>query len=427
MEQEIDWEQELYGGGYKRLDRERDRRKKRDFWAGLEGVSSGVALMVDWEFIFGSAVDVLLPFLEVTGERTKSFPCPAVTPCGCRHTINETRRGELIATCGCNWDCGTYQLEPADLLFHGINMERFGGALRRALGFGEASAAAYASAGLREIGTCAAAAAPVYLGLGDTDGLLRELTRLLGLRDGPFLVLTPTGSSWSPEVEALARPHGGGHASLSSLLDAAPGVFPRKEAAGPMLAEFAARVSRGSGLARTVQEIGRSLESIARGNYELRKENSELRRLQSEGMFKFALRVEPEDFQAFAAIIALGNRKAAAEFLGVPLRTFYHRVDRWPGLGPDYGRMFRMLEWRKATDRKMVVRLEDSLMSGGTGDGAENPETVGAVLATLKDRDGDAYPDVIRQVFEALKEQDGENWASVRDELVEVLREEVLQ
>ena len=44
-------------------------------------------------------------------------------------------------------------------------------------------------------------------------------------------------------------------------------------------------------------------------------------------MFKFALRVEPEDFRAFAIIMALGNRKAAADFLKVPHRSFYDRVE----------------------------------------------------------------------------------------------------
>ncbi len=46
MEEEIDWEQELYGGGYLQVDRERDRQRKVDFWAALDGMSSGVALMV---------------------------------------------------------------------------------------------------------------------------------------------------------------------------------------------------------------------------------------------------------------------------------------------------------------------------------------------------------------------------------------------
>jgi hypothetical protein len=75
----------------------------------------------------------------------------------------------------------------------------------------------------------------------------------------------------------------------------------------------------------------------------------------------------------------------------------------------------------------MVVRLEDSLLSSGTGDAAENPETLGAVLAAMKDRDGGGYPDFLRQVLEALREQNAGNWGGVRDELVGILKEEVPQ
>jgi hypothetical protein len=171
--------------------------------------------------------------------------------------------------------------------------------------------------------------------------------------------------------------------------------------------------------------IQREIAAVAKGNYELRKENSELRRWQSEGLFKFALRVEAQDFQAFAAVMALGNRKAAAEFLGVPLRSFYDRIDRWPGRGGDYARMFRIVEWRKATDRKVMVGLEESVAFGVAAGGAENPATVAAVLSTLRDRDGAGQQEVLRQVLEALQAQNGANWVGVRDELLEMLREEV--
>ena len=427
MEQEIDWQKEIYGRGYQKLDWERDRKKERDFWAALDGGSSGVALMIDWFWIFGSAVDVIRPFLKLTGEKSESFPCPAETPCGCRHTIGETRRGELIATCGCDWDCGTYQLEPSDILFHGIDFERFGDAIRQSLGFAKPSAAPYVSGGLREIGMHAGAV-PVYLSLEDADGLLRALTRLLGQRDGPFLVLTPTGSSWSPEVEALARPHAGGHISLSSVLGSSPTGFTSNGAVQPMLAQFAKRLNRGAGLATAVKRIEDNLETIAKNAADLRRENQELKELQGAGLFQFALRVDVVDFQAFAAVMALGNRKAAAEFLDVPMRTFYDRVEAWRTRGKDYQRMFRMVEWRKATGRRIQVRLGDSLMSSD-GSNAENPETLASVLAKMKEHGSDnrSYPEILRQVWQALQEQNATNWSGVRNELVEFLGEEVPQ
>src|SRR5260370_40494800 len=219
--------------------------------------------MFDWLWTFGSSVDVIQPFLKLTGEKTESFPCPAETPCGCRHTIGETRRDELIATCCCEWQCGTYELEPADILFHGIDFERFGDAVRQALGFAKPSAAGYVSAGLREIATYAGAAVTVYLSLESSDGLLRELTKLLGQRDGPFLALTPTGSSWSAEVEALARPHAGGHISLSSVLNTYLQGVTSNGTVETLLAQFSKRFAQRGNMANMVQRIDTSLQPLS--------------------------------------------------------------------------------------------------------------------------------------------------------------------
>jgi hypothetical protein len=257
--------------------------------------------------------------------------------------------------------------------------------------------------------------------------LLRELQKLVGLRDAPFLLLTPTGSGWSPEVEAMARAHGGGHISLSSVLNVQPGgTLVSRETIGPMLDEFARRVGRGSGVATVVRRIDDNLAAIAKGSAELRRENEELRQMQGAGLFKFALRVDVADFQAFATVMALGNRKAAAEFLGVPMRTFYDRVDAWQGRGRDYLRMFRLVEWRKVTGRKIQLRLDDALLSGD-GSSAQNPETLGDILAKMKEQGPDncGYADILRQVWQALQEQNADNWEGVRAELVEILKEEV--
>jgi hypothetical protein len=135
--------------------------------------------------------------------------------------------------------------------------------------------------------------------------------------------------------------------------------------------------------------------------------------------------VDGEDFRAFAVIMALGNRKAAADFLELPHRSFYDRVEKWASRGKDYQRMFRLIEWRKTVGRKIKVRLEDSVQSGEPNDTAENPETVGAVLNTIATADNRDYPEIMRQILEALMAQNPKNWASVREEVVGILREEV--
>jgi hypothetical protein len=394
-------------------------------------MGAGGTLMMEWERRLGAAVDQVKPFLKLTGEAVEDIACPGSSDCGCRHHVSETRKGKLLAFCQCRGEeegayCETFQVEREDLLVHSIDWHLFADEIRKALGFAEPTGAAYVGRELREIGTYAAVAAPVYLCLAGEDVLLRELVKLQGLREGPFLVVTATGSTWSPEVEALARPHGGGHISLSSVLIPEGRQFKEAGELQPMLEEFGRRLGSRGRIDTVVQKIGEDLRAIATGTAELRRENQELKEMQGAGLFKFALRVNGEDFQAFAAVMALGNRRAAAAFLNVPVPTFYRRTDSWKTRGKDYQRMHRLVEWRKASGRKMLVRLEDSVLSGD-GESAENPETIGAVLAKMRadGSDSRSYPDLLRQVFEALQVQNAGNWAEVRQELVNHLKEEV--
>ena len=90
-------------------------------------------------------------------------------------------------------------------------------------------------------------------------------------------------------------------------------------------------------IAKKEDEIDRRLEAVrinteamAKNEYELRQENTELRILAEAGFLRFAVRVDAEDFRAFAAIMLTGNRRRAAETLRVPQTTFWTRVDAWP-------------------------------------------------------------------------------------------------
>src|SRR5437870_3068495 len=218
--------------------------KKGDFWVGLEAMSSGAGLMADWEWALGAALAMLTPFLKPTEKQSDSFPCPARPPCECRHEVQETDFG-LVAICMCgSGECEPFRIEPKDVLVYSLDMSRLGHEISRAVGFSESNEAAHSSLGLREIGVYAGVAAPVYLSPARSGPLLRELQKLVGLRDGPFLLLTPTGSSWTPEVEAMARPYGAGHIALSSVMEVLPdGTFKPKCRIEPMLSEFGRRVA----------------------------------------------------------------------------------------------------------------------------------------------------------------------------------------
>jgi hypothetical protein len=385
--------------------------KKGDFWRGLECMSSGQGLMADWDWAFGSAIASVVPLLRPTEKESDSFPCPARPACECRHEIQETDFG-LVAVCMCGGgECDSVVVEPKDIVVHRFDVGRFGKSLRQALGFSEPDGSAYASVGLQEIGSHAAAAAPVYLSLARSNMLLRELQKLVGLRDAPFLLLTPTGSGWSPEVEAMARAHGAGHISLSSVLNVQPdGTLVSRETIGPMLDEFRRRVGRGSGLATMVQRIDSNLLAIAKSSAELRRENGELRsakqrleKMLADGMFAFTRKVDAKSFHAFCTILAEGDVSKAARTLEMGDSTLRDLLREWERRGGAYARMFDVVRWRKRVGRTEKVPLNDEILLG-------------------KAQPTD-YPALLSEVLEGLLSMTESNWEGLSRELAEIVME----
>ncbi len=182
-------------------------------------------------------------------------------------------------------------------------------------------------------------------------------------------------------------------------------------------------------LGQSLEGVRVNMEAVAKNEYDLRQENAELQRLQAEGYLKFAAKINGRDFAAFIYIMALGNRKKAADSLGIPFRTFYDNIDAWRNLGPEHRRMYRLVEWRKKVGRRLRVRLEDSLLSGEPNGESENPETIRDVLARMKDQevDGRDYPAILRDILEALSIQNPTNWRSVNKEVIGIITEELPQ
>lgn len=183
------------------------------------------------------------------------------------------------------------------------------------------------------------------------------------------------------------------------------------------------------GMMERLGRIEENLEAVARGTYELRQENEELRKFQRLGFFQFALRVDGAEFRRFAIIMALGTRNAAASFLQIPQRSFYDRVERWAGMGPDYQRMLRFVEWRKRSARRIKVRLGEAAQSGESAEGGENRQTLKVVAQQMADNavDSRSYPDIFREILESLQQQNPRNWQKIRDELVDLVKQEVPQ
>ena len=201
--------------------------------------------MVDWGWYFGSSLDLIKPFLRATAELATSYPCISHPVCDCRHELVEegekwvsvcSRPGE----CFCERDC--VELEPKDLVIYGLDWDRLGSAIRGALGLGEANGPAYSTMWLREIGV-GPLRAPVYFSTAERDTLLRELVRLFGLRDGPLVLLTPTGWACSQEVEEALRRAGGAHFALSACVSVDGTGFRLRAGSEGMWAEFERRAA----------------------------------------------------------------------------------------------------------------------------------------------------------------------------------------
>lgn len=174
--------------------------------------------------------------------------------------------------------------------------------------------------------------------------------------------------------------------------------------------------------------LDQNIAAIATNQTELQRANEALCTLANEGFLRFATRVDAKDFQAFAVIMLTGNRNQAASDLGIPQRTFYDMVNAWPARGPDYQRMFLLVQWRKKSGRKIRVRLEDSLLGTEVKDQAENPETIRDVSAFIQDKTAAEDRDnLLRDILQAIASQNVDNWKDIKTELISILKEELPQ
>ncbi len=109
------------------------RLRPHPFWFGFSVMASGAGLMADWRAQFGSALDLLTPFLKPTTEQGRSYPCTADPACECRHAIVLTESG-LAAVCTCEEnECDPIELDAREILVHSVDRVRLGEKIRIAL------------------------------------------------------------------------------------------------------------------------------------------------------------------------------------------------------------------------------------------------------------------------------------------------------
>jgi hypothetical protein len=397
-------------------------------WQWLEAFACQSALMTEWERELGDEFAMGRAYLRPTQRLAESLPCH----CGCRHRVIPRAADLFAAVCTCDEPgCKTILARPTDLIVHELNLMKLGDAVRRAFGFDTIPVENRTGPRIQQIGVWSDRRTPVFFGIpGNTDEFLKDVVCLCASSSDSFLLVTPTGRYCDASVHSILQTHNSLHIPMAGMVAMLPsGGLRAIGSAATVLDDFEKRLSKGTGLEKTIARMDRNLEALAKGTYDLRRENEELSHLEKQGFFQFALRVDRDDFQAFAVIMALGNRKAAADFLETPHRSFYDRVEKWTGKGSEYKKMYRMVEWRKASGRKTIAALPDSVLSADSGGDAENPDNLALVLETLRTNQSDNrdYPAILRQILEALTEQGVENWKTIRDEVVELIAEEIPQ
>ncbi len=422
--------------------------KETEFWIGLETMASGCGLMVDWQWAFGLAFELIRPFLRMTEKWSEWHPCREKPPCGCSHEIREIRSCvmrwlpkpstselpqerrtlrdpwcgqpkslaapsapidemtselELLACCTCPpGECEPFKVNAEDLILYDLDFGRFGTAVCKALGFGPGAETNSPGVRVRQVGMYAPAAAPVYFSQGSSDVLLRELGKLSGVRDTPFLLLTPTGRHCSESVDSLLRQLGAGHVSLSSALTPCPGAFRAMPAAEPMLREFERRVASLRDRGGTLRNIHQEIASVRKEFGEIRSAKQRLEKMQAEGLLAFTRKVDATSFKVLCAILGEGDVSKASRALGMPDASVRTIMRRWQGRGKEYCTMLELVRWRKKVGRRETLPLNDAVIQ-------ERAET----------RD---YPGLLSDVLDGLLSVTEENWEERCGELADLLR-----
>lgn len=406
-------------------------------WACLERFLSPATVIVEWQEVLGPDFGNAKSFLYATDKQAEEYPCTNRPPCDCAHEVVAHAHNRIVAACRCDPPgCKTIKLQPRDIVIHALDAVKLCRAIRRAFRFDDPPderAVLYSASHVWTVGNYGALHSPVYLLARPSEPeFVREIEGLITCQPEPFILLAPTQRHRTPTVQAILQRQQSVFIPLSRTLALnGPGRFMVTHPVQPILDRFTAGLAAGAGLVKTVEKFGRDLDAVAKGNYELRKENEDLRRLAADGYFKFVLSVDPLDFRYFAAIFAKGDRAKAAQLFKDEIgeRRFYERIDSWKSRGPEYKRMYRIVEARKNAGRHGKIRLNESLQSASVQDEAENPDTMQDVLDKLHadNLDQRSFPSLLQDILNALLDMNDTNWRAIRDELVPAIREEVPQ
>jgi molybdenum-dependent DNA-binding transcriptional regulator ModE len=381
------------------------------FWGGLDGITTGDALLVDWEWYFESAFPLIKAFLRPTEQISESYSCQQPSPCGCSHEVREFY-DRLVAVCICeDGDCERLPVERTDLVVYRLDVERLGNVIRQSLGLARVAGNGYFDPGLWEIGTYGPLAAPVFFSGASDTRVMRELQKLWSSRQGPMILVTPTGAAWTPELELVAERGPILHIPLCFVVDLQAIEAERSEhelfkASGlivPMLARFEAKLGMDQ-KGETLVKIHREIGEIRKDFGELRTAKARLEKMLADGMFAFTRKVDAGAFKVLCTILAEGDVAKASRSLGMPYMTLSNVVRSWNKRSEAYRAMADLVKWRKNVGKTETVPLNEQVL-----------------LEKTKSQD---QPELLSEVLDGLLSMTEGNWESLSKELAEMLERE---
>lgn len=402
---------------------------RKGLWPTLEQLPSLEAVLAEWQDALGKDFKNAQTFLLPTTKQSRTFPCTNHPACGCYHEIIDHAPDRIVAACRCDArDCKTISIEPKDTIIYTLDSKKFFKAIQDIFNFNINGKTSSTVQNRWHVGSLRETHSPVYfLTKNSEENFLKELEELINAEPTPFILLTPSNQFINPSIQAVLRKQKTVLIPLSSALSIkGPGKFAVTQSVQPILDQFKKGLIEGSSLVKTVERIDRNIEAVVKNKYELQSENEELKRLATDGLFNFLTQVEPDDFRYFIAICIHGDRAKAARALQIKQRTFYDRINAWPGQGQHYKRMYQMVGSVKKLKTKNIS-LPGSIQYGGTGNATENPKILSETVQKIQQSNSSAYPNILQEVLDAILEMNQANWQAIKDELIPILREEIPQ
>lgn len=188
-------------------------KAKKGLWPALERLTSGAALLVDWQRVLGDEFDAAKAFLQPTAEKSSSYPCMDPLPCGCRHRIVEPLSSQNPtwpnAACQCeDDDCSPFFVAEKDRIIWKLDVPKLSERIRKAAGFDKCDAEENFKDGrVALVGTWGMAQSWVFLASPhDSASLLRQINQVANVRENGFILLIPSLVHHTEEVSrTLAR------------------------------------------------------------------------------------------------------------------------------------------------------------------------------------------------------------------------------